>query len=100
MEVERCSTNDPKRLSDAQGLVTALENFEFLCGMVIWPNILISINMVSKKFQSKTMCVDAKLEQIKGIISYFKKYRDEGFSRSIDIAKEIAKEIDIEPVFL
>jgi hypothetical protein len=44
--------------------------------------------------------MDVLLEQIKGVISYFKKYRDEGFSRSIDIAKEIAKEMDIEPVFL
>jgi hypothetical protein len=33
MEVERCSTNDPKRLSDAQDLVTALENFQFY---VVW----------------------------------------------------------------
>ncbi|KAL5658992.1 hypothetical protein ACJX0J_032155, partial [Zea mays] len=44
--------------------------------------------------------MDVLLEQIKGVISYFKKYRDEGFSRSIDIAKEIAKEMDIEPVVI
>jgi hypothetical protein len=99
MEVGRCSTNDPKGLSDAQGLVTALESFEFLCGMVIWHDILFSINMVSKKLQSKTVCMDAALEQIKGVILYFKKYRAEGFSRIIDIAKEIAEEMDVEPVF-
>jgi hypothetical protein len=67
--------------------------------MVIWPNILFSINMVIKKLQSMTMCMDAKLEQIKGIISCFKKYRDEGLCRNINIAKEIAKDIDVEPVF-
>jgi hypothetical protein len=87
MEVGRCSTNYPKGLSDAQGLVTALENFEFLCGMVIWHDILFSINMVNKKLQSKIVCMDAALEQIKGVILYFKKYRAEGFSRIIDIAK-------------
>jgi hypothetical protein len=43
--------------------------------------------MVSKKLQSKSVCMDAGLEQIKGVISYFKKYRAEGFSRIIDIAQ-------------
>jgi hypothetical protein len=99
LEVERCSPNDPKGVSDVQGLVTALENFEFLCGLVIWHDILFSINMVSKKLQSKTMCMNVALEQIEGVISYFKKYRDEGFNRSIDIAKEITEEMDVEPIF-
>jgi hypothetical protein len=97
--VERCSPNDTKGVSDAQGLVTALENFEFLCGLVIWHDILFSINMVSKKLQSKCVCMDTALEQIEGVVSYFKKYRDEGFNRSIDIAKEIAEEMDVEPIF-
>jgi hypothetical protein len=39
--------------------------------------------------------MDATLEQIEGVISYFKKYRDEGFNRSI----EIAEEMDVEPIF-
>jgi hypothetical protein len=97
--VERCSPNDPKGVSDAQGLITALKNFEFFCGLVIWHDILFSINMVSKKLQSKTMCLDVALEQIEGVISYFKKYRDECFNHSIDIAKEIAEEMDVEPIF-
>jgi hypothetical protein len=97
--VERCSPNDTKGVSDAQGLVTALENFEFLCGLVIWHDILFSINMVSKKLQSKFVCMDTVLEQIEGVVSYFKKYRDEGINRSIDTTKEIAEEIDVEPIF-
>jgi hypothetical protein len=99
LEVERCSPNDPKGVSDAQGLIIALKNFEFFCGLVIWHDILFSINMVSKKLQSKTMCLDVALEQIEGVISYFKKYRDECFNHSIDIAKEIAEEMDVEPIF-
>ena len=34
-EVERTCTDDPKTVSDAQSLVTALEKFEFIVGMVI-----------------------------------------------------------------
>jgi hypothetical protein len=91
LEVARCSPNDPKGVSDAQGLVIALENFEFLWGLVIWHDILFFINMVSKKLQSKIVCTDVALEQIEGVISYFKKYRNKGFNRSIDIAKEFQK---------
>ncbi|XP_066357929.1 uncharacterized protein [Miscanthus floridulus] len=71
-EVERTSSDDPKAVSDAQSLVTALENFEFLVGMVIWDDILSTINM---------------------------DYRDTGFSASIETAKSIASSMDVEPTF-
>jgi hypothetical protein len=84
MEVGRCSTNDPKGLSNAQGLVIALENFEILCGMVIWHDIIFSINMVSTKLQSKSVCMDAALEQIKGSFHIL---------RSIELKASIASSI-------
>ena len=71
-EVERTSSNDPKAVSDAQSLVTALENFEFLVGMVIWDDILSTINMVSKKLQSPIVCLDATLKQIQGSYHNFR----------------------------
>jgi hypothetical protein len=71
LEVERCYVNDPNGVSDAQGLVTTLENFKFLRGLVIWHDIIFSINMVIKKLQSKILCMDVSLEQIEGVISYF-----------------------------
>ena len=43
--------------------------------------------------------IDATLKHIEGVISYFKKYRDEGFYSSIDIAKGLASDMDIEPKF-
>lgn len=46
------------------------------------------------------MSIDATLEQIKGVILYFKKYRDESFSYIIEMAKEIVEEMDIESMFL
>jgi hypothetical protein len=97
--VERTSSDDPKAVSDAQSLVTALENFEFLVGMVIWDDILSTINMVSKKLQSPIVCLDGTMQQIEGVISYFQKYRDTGFSASIETAKSIASSMDVEPIF-
>jgi hypothetical protein len=97
--VEKASTDDPAAVSDAQSLVTALESFEFILGMVIWYDILFSINMVSKKLQSKIVCMDAALKQIKGCISFFERYRDEGFTASLNTAKTIASDLGIEPKF-
>jgi hypothetical protein len=36
---------------------------------------------------------------LKGSFHILKKYRDEGFNWSNDIAKEIVEEMDVEPVF-
>ena len=79
--------------------MSALENFEFLVGLVIWHDILLSINKVSKKLQSKIVSIDDTLKHIDGVISYFKKYRDEGFTSSMDTTETIAFEMDIEPKF-
>ena len=91
--------NDPSTVSDCQSLVSALENFEFLVGLVIWHDILFSINKVSKKLQSKIVSIDATLKHIEGVITYFKKYRDEGFTSSMDTIKIISSELDVEPIF-
>jgi len=91
--------NDPSTVSDCQSLVSALENFEFLVGLVIWHDILFSINKVSKKLQSKIVSIDAILEHIEGVVSYFKKFRYEGFTSSMNTAKIISSELDIEPIF-
>ncbi|XP_074291587.1 uncharacterized protein LOC141618388 [Silene latifolia] len=89
--------NDAKSKSEAESLYNALGSFEFLLGIVIWYDILFVINMVSKKLQSKSMCVDITIEQVQGILSYFEKFRDEGFTSSMNIAKSIALEMDVEP---
>ncbi|XP_052621811.1 uncharacterized protein LOC122195224 [Lactuca sativa] len=92
------SCNDAKSKSEAESLV-AIESYEFLLGMVIWYDILFSINMVSKKLQTKSMCIDGTINQLKSIMSFFEKYRNEGFSRSLDNAKSIAIDMDVEPTF-
>lgn len=99
LELQRTSNDDPKTKSDAKSLVTALGNFEFLVGMVIWHDILFTINMVGKKLQLEFMCIDVTLKQIEGAISFFKKYRNDGFTSSVNIAKSIASDMDIDPIF-
>ena len=59
---------------------------------MIWYEILFVVNMISKKLPSKFICI----EQVRGIIS-FEKYKEEGFAASLEIAKSVALEMNVEP---
>src|SRR3954465_12189365 len=67
--------------------------------MVIWHDILFSVNMLSKTLQSPSMCIDSALKQIEGIMKYFDKYRSEGFIASLAIAKKLATDMSIRASF-
>ncbi|KAG5600476.1 hypothetical protein H5410_031846 [Solanum commersonii] len=58
--------------------------------------ILFYINSISKSLQSKDMHIDVAIDQLRGLISFFKKYREEGFVSAMISAKEIAYEMNIE----
>ena len=45
------------------------------------------------------MQIDIAINQLKGLVSFFEKYRKDGFTSAIISAKEIALEMDIEPMF-
>jgi len=51
--------------------------------MNIWYDILFAINSVSKNLQSKDMCIDEVIEQLKGLLSFFEKYRENGFENAL-----------------
>ena len=73
LELAEISENS-KIKSEAKCLSTyELENFEFLLGMVIWYDILFSVNSVSKNLQKEDMHIDIAIDQLKGLISFLKK---------------------------
>jgi riboflavin synthase alpha subunit len=55
--------------------------------------------LISKQLQSKDMLIDVAIESIQGLISFFKNYRETGFSKALEAAKEIAIEMEINPEF-
>ncbi|KAK9667796.1 hypothetical protein RND81_13G011700 [Saponaria officinalis] len=92
--------HDSKIKSEAKSLaLNELGDFEFLVSIIIWYEILSLVNEVSKHLQTKSMLIYVAISQVKALISCFEKYRENGFSKAIDIAKDIAKDIDINPVF-
>ncbi|KAL6515449.1 hypothetical protein OROHE_018483 [Orobanche hederae] len=56
-------------------------------------------NAVSKKLQSKDMLLDVAVQNLEGLVDYFKTYRKTGFDNAIIEAKEIANNMGIEPEF-
>ena len=67
--------------------------------MTIWYDILFAVNSVSKNLQSKDMHIDVTIDQLKGVISYFKGYRENGFKSAMNSSKKIVLEMEIELVF-
>ena len=76
-----------------------LENFKFLLGMIIWYDILFVINEGSKNLQHQDMHIDIVMDQLKGLVSFFEKYRKNGFTYAMITTKEVAKEMEIKPKF-
>lgn len=60
-----------RQKSVVESLINALK-VELLVAMVYWHDILFAINnMVSKKLQSKSMCIDSTIKQLEYVLSYF-----------------------------
>lgn len=94
------SDNDSKIKSEAKSLANnELGDFEFLVAIVIWYDILYVVNLVSKQLQSKEMFIDVALEQVQSLISFFKRYRENGFSSALDTAKKLAIDMEVDPMF-
>ncbi|GJQ92838.1 zinc finger MYM-type protein 1-like protein [Tanacetum coccineum] len=92
--------NDSKIKSESSSLATnELGDFEFLVATVIWFDILFAVNSVSKKLQSDDMLIDVAIKEVGGLISFFEEFRDTGFDKAINIAKDIAIEMDIGLIF-
>jgi hypothetical protein len=92
--------NDAQKCSEAKSLAeNELGSFEFLVSIIIWYEILSAVNLISKQLQSKDMLIDIAIESAQGLISFLKKYRETGFSKALEAAKEIAMEMGINPEF-
>ncbi|KAL4555005.1 hypothetical protein LXL04_037615 [Taraxacum kok-saghyz] len=76
-----------------------LSDFEFFLSAVIWHQVLNQVNVVSKRLQSKDIHLDTSISELNKLIEFFNDYRETGFSKAIDEAKEIASDMGVDPVF-
>ena len=91
LELAESSDQDSKTRSEANSLTKyEFGDFEFLLSSTIWYEVLFAVNSASKILQSKDMHID---------VDFFKNYRENGFATAMSSAIEIAKELEIEPIF-
>lgn len=90
--------NNVKNL--AASLAKKLQNFEFICILILWYNILSKVNIVSKIIQKPNFDVAQCYNHLNNLNNFLKAYRsDKGFNDLLIDAKEIASSLDIEPTF-
>ena len=75
--------------------IKELGEYEFIVATIIWHEVLYAINLVSKSLQAKDMLIDVTIEKVQGLITFFKGYREIGFSEALEVAKGIALDMDI-----
>ena len=67
--------------------------------MIVWYDVLFQINVVSKALQAKDMDIAECVEMLKKCCEFLEDYRKNGFHQAIITAKDLAEELQIEPVF-
>ncbi|XP_035838892.1 uncharacterized protein LOC110906877 [Helianthus annuus] len=96
----RGTDRDAKIISEAKSLEEyELGDFEFLAQIVIWFELLSKVNVVSKRLQAKDVVLDVAIDEVDKLIKFFKNYREVGFSKALDEAREIANEIGVNAEF-
>ncbi|XP_076937635.1 uncharacterized protein LOC143605378 [Bidens hawaiensis] len=86
-------------IADEATTIAANIGFDFLVSIIIWYEVLDKVNIVSKRLQSKDMHLEIAIKEIKRLIDFFKKFRENGFSKAIDEAEKVAFEMGIDPIF-
>jgi hypothetical protein len=92
-------TNDPKARSEAQSLCKELKNFNFIVASVFWYDILFQFNYISKELQNISTDLATAINSMEKTCEWLRSYREDGFETAITTAKEIARELETEPVF-
>ncbi|XP_065682300.1 uncharacterized protein LOC136095520 [Hydra vulgaris] len=69
-------------------------------GLVIWYNILYRVNIVSKSMQSAAMDIVSVVSLMKSCAEFATEYRIIGFETSLLDAKELAKSLEVKPIFI
>jgi len=65
------TTNDPKTKYEAYSLVVnELESYEFILSLVIWYEILVEVNIVSKHLQSENMDLEIGTKLLDGLMTF------------------------------
>ncbi|KAL4082990.1 hypothetical protein QTP88_028320 [Uroleucon formosanum] len=93
------TSNDSIAKSDARSLITEICTYEFILSLIIWYDILVQVNIVSKSLQGKDAIINISNDMLQSLLAFLKSYRETGFMNVKIIANNLAEEIEVEPAF-
>ncbi|CAB3224851.1 unnamed protein product [Arctia plantaginis] len=99
MKAIETQKTDVKVSHEATTLAEQLKDFSFIVSLVVWYDILFQINIVSKSLQLTDTDLGKRTELLGKCCTFLEEYRNTGFKSAILTAKELAEELEIEPVF-
>ncbi|XP_073501348.1 zinc finger MYM-type protein 1-like [Phyllobates terribilis] len=90
---------EPNVSFEAKTLAQKITDFKFIMSFIIWYDILFQINIVSKAMQRQTSDLSTVTELIHKCLEFIRNFREKGFDMALQSAKEIAENLNLEPVF-
>ncbi|CAL1677333.1 unnamed protein product [Lasius platythorax] len=90
---------DAKVASETQSLLKEIKSYQFILSTVIWYELLVEVNRVSKLLQQKSMQMNVAISLLDALLNRLSTFRTTGYDESVRIAKNIAAENNIIPYF-
>lgn len=97
-EISQTSTFKYEVRAEAEGIIRAI-NFQFVCGVCIWYDVLSQVNIASKALQSIKANIQSALTTLRSVKDFLYAYESYGFDKVYDEAVEIANEINVDVGF-
>lgn len=94
-EIYQSTSFRPSVRAEAEGIVNAI-NFQFVCGVCIWYDVLSQVNIASKALQSIKANMQTALTTLRSVKSFLMSYKTYGFEKIHEEAIEIGNQINID----
>jgi len=91
------TTNEPNSRAEAMSLANSLKTFSFLVTLVIWYDLLVQVNVVSKLMQQKDMQLDVTVTILTKTMQFLRDFRNTGLESSIVVARQLAEDLEMNP---
>lgn len=99
LEKLELQSKDAKICSEAHALSNEIMRMEFLTCLIIWHDLLTEITRVSIAMQSAEISLDTAVNLVAHLKDYLIQYRENGFEKSVSIARRIAAEFEVDTEF-
>lgn len=86
---------DGVTMTECKAIVRELSSWRFLVCLVVWHDLLMQINIVSKILQSPNVCFTDQTNHIQSCLKFISNYRDHNLEKAEREAENIADELQI-----